>query len=90
MEPATRTALVQHLGELTMDAICSVARSHELETENAELRKMVTEERLRVKQLTEALERTQDDVKTLTETVERLSQAPAKSSTRRKTPPLSK
>lgn len=80
MDQATRTALVQHLGELTMDAICSVTRARELETENAELRRMVTEERMAVQRLQQSLEKAQADISAL---VAKLEQAP-KPSTRRK------
>lgn len=81
MDQATRTALVQHLGELTMDAICSVTRAKELEAENAELRRMVTEERMAVQRLQAELESARRDITAL---VAKAQAAPATPSTRRK------
>lgn len=78
MDQATRTALVQHLGELTMDAICSVTRARELEAENAELRRMVTEERMAVQRLQAELENARRDITAL------VAKAEAAPSTRRK------
>lgn len=39
-------ALSDHLGALTMEAVCSVARARELEAENAQLRAAVTQARM--------------------------------------------
>ena len=72
MDATTRQALVRHLGELTMETVCSVARAQELERENAELRRLVTEERMRGQQAQDLQERTFDDVAALRAQVEEL------------------
>lgn len=94
MEPAIRAALVQHFGELTMEAVCSVTRSRELEAENAELRKLVTEERLRVKALEERLQVAEGTALNLAQVRDQLqtdlAQRAPKRPSRRKTPPATK
>ena len=72
---AARAALVQHLGELTMDAVCSVTRVRELEAENQDLRKLVTEERVEVKRLQALVGSLQSDVVALRASSETLQTA---------------
>jgi len=40
-----RHELAEYIGELVMQNVCSVSRARELEAENAQLRKLVTEAR---------------------------------------------
>lgn len=65
MDTNARKEIEKYLGELAVQNICSVTRAKELETENATLRQMVTEERSRVQSLDARLAASENKVQEL-------------------------
>jgi hypothetical protein len=62
-------ALSHHLGALTMEAVCSVARARELEAQNEELRAQLTQARMDAQRQHEIAQAARASVKELQDVI---------------------